>query len=118
MIELGKEYKTRDGREVVILATNGRGKYPIIGQILNKNGEWELHTWTADGFAYSNCSLSLGDLIEVKPTRVFERWLNVYANEVITTHCSRAMADVNSAKARIACLHIRQEYREGDGLSS
>jgi hypothetical protein len=116
MIELGKEYKTRDGREVVILATNGRGKYPIIGQILNKNGEWELHTWTADGFAYSNCSLSLGDLIEVNPVLVVDGWLNTYKDIMPVFHLTRRSADEQASPGRIACLHIRHEYHEGDGL--
>ena len=116
MIELGKEYKTRDGREVVIFATNGRGEHPVIGQILYKNGEWELSTWTADGFVYSNCSLSPGDLIEVKPTRVFEAWVNVYVNGARPHYCSRQEADRYRGEGCRACLHIRPEYHEGDGL--
>jgi hypothetical protein len=114
---MGKEYRTRDGREVVILATNGRGPYPIVGQILNADGEWEHYTWTADGFVFAHRSFSFSELIEVKPVRVFERWVNVHPDGVYTWHQTPQQA-FNHAADRIACLHIRQEYREGDGLSS
>ena len=116
MIELGKEYKTRDGRQVVILATNGRGPCPVVGQILNENGEWEYNSWTADGFYYTSRSYSISDLIEVKPTRVFEAWVNVYVNGARPHYCSRQEADRYRGEGCIACLHIRHEYQEGDGL--
>jgi hypothetical protein len=115
MIELGKEYKTRDGRQVVILATNGRGPCPVVGQILNENGEWEYNSWTADGFYYTSRSYSISDLIEVKPVRVFERWVNVHTGGVYTWHQTPLHA-FNHAADRIACLHIRHEYQEGEGL--
>jgi hypothetical protein len=114
---MGKEYKTRDGREVVILATNGRGLYPIVGQVLNADGEWEHYNWTADGFVYSHRSFSCNDLIEVKPVRVYERWVNVHNDG--SSSCFRTCEDAAAfatEMGRIACLHIRHEYREGDGL--
>lgn len=116
MIELGKEYTTRDGKRVVILATNGRGAYPVVGQILQRDGEWDHNTWTANGNFYSDTSVRTDDLIEVKPVRVFERWVNIYANGTTPCHSMRQDADRNAGKDRIACLHIRQEYKEGEGL--
>jgi hypothetical protein len=112
---MGKEYKTRDGREVVILATNGRGFYSVVGQV-NDNGDWVHVNWTADGMVFKDCRRSPGDLIEVKPVRVFERWVNVHPEGVYTWHQTPQQSHDHAAD-RIACLHIRQEYREGDGLS-
>ena len=116
MIEMGKEYRTRDGREVVILATNGRGPYPIVGQILNPSGEWRHINWSNDGRIIHDSNIRDGDLIEVKPVRVFERWLNVGASGIVMAYGSRSDADLANDDWRIACLHIRQEYKEGDGL--
>ena len=117
MIEMGKEYKTRDGREVVILATNGRGPYPIVGQILKPSGEWRHANWSNDGRIIHDSNSRDGDLIEVKPVRVYERWVNVHhdgsSSCFITCEDAAAFA---TKMGRIACLHIRQEYKEGDGL--
>ena len=115
MIEMGKEYKTLDGREVVVLATNGRGLYSVVGQV-NDNGEWVHENWTADGTVFEDRRCSPGNLIEVKPVRVFERWVNVHPEGIYTWHQTPLHA-FNHAADRVACLHIRQEYREGDGLS-
>ena len=116
MIEMGKEYRTRDGREVVILATNGRGFYSVVGQV-NDGGDWVHENWTADGTVFEDRPWFPGDLIEVKPVRVFERWVNVHddgsSSCFITCEDAAAFA---TKMGRVACLHIRQEYTEGDGL--
>jgi hypothetical protein len=117
VIEMGKEYKTLDGREVVILATNGRGLYPVVGQV-DDNGEWVHENWTADGTVFEDRRCSPGNLIEVKPVRVYERWVNVHDDGSSSWFrtCEDAAAFATEM-GRVACLHIRQEYREGDGLS-
>jgi len=51
-IEVGKEYKTRDGKVVKIYATDGNGRYPIQGAMLNTGGRWDHFikmTWMKDG---------------------------------------------------------------------
>jgi hypothetical protein len=113
---MGKEYKTRDGYEVVILATNGRGLYSVVGQI-NDGVDWVHENWTADGTVFIDRRYSPRDLIEIKPVRLFERWVNVHhdgsSSCFITCEDAAAFA---TKMGRIACLHIRQEYTEGDGL--
>ncbi len=113
MIEMGKEYKTRDGRDVRLHTTNSRCNLgPVIGEY-ETCGTWVLEAWDAGGVTRpANAKL---DLIEVKPVRVFERWVNVYRCGLYTYHSRRYVADQFAAD-RIACLHIHQEYREGDGL--
>ena len=46
MIEMGKQYQTRDGRAVRILCVDGPGSQPVVGII---EGEDSLDTWNMDG---------------------------------------------------------------------
>lgn len=48
-VELGKTYRTRNGAATRIFATDGGGKYPVLGAYLDYAGEWVLARWTADG---------------------------------------------------------------------
>jgi hypothetical protein len=114
MIELGKEYKTRDGRSVRVHTTTAQCNLgPVIGEY-ETGGNWVLEVWDERGRTRS-VSTDL-DLIEVKPTRVFEAWVNVYVNGARPHYCSQQEADRYRGEGCIACLHIRHEYQEGDGL--
>jgi hypothetical protein len=65
-----KNYRTRDGREVVIYTENGKSKeYPIIGEFKAKE-VWVSESWTKGGNAYPGNTNS-HDLIEVSP---YEDW--------------------------------------------
>jgi hypothetical protein len=76
---------------------------------------WVLEVWDKRGRTRS-VSTDL-DLIEVKPVRVYERWVNIDKNGLSCTYNTPDdAASFASRVDRIACLHIRQEYREGDGL--
>jgi len=59
MFEVGKEYKTRDGRMVRIYATDAGGDYPIHGAVKSEN--WGSQSWTVFGKVdlYSSCRLDL-----------------------------------------------------------
>lgn len=46
MIEMGKQYQTRDGRAVRILCVDGPGSQPVVGII---EGEDNPDTWNMDG---------------------------------------------------------------------
>lgn len=71
MIEMGKKYKTRDGRDVRIYATDAGGSLPVHGAIFDDDSsEWCVETWTADGRYFDDGATTGEDLIEVKP----ERW--------------------------------------------
>ena len=48
-IEVGKSYKTRNGRQVRIYAIDGGGKHSIHGARSNGRGEWLYMTWCPDG---------------------------------------------------------------------
>lgn len=120
MIDKDKTYRTRDGREVRIYTTDAGGIYPVHGAFKDPDGEWALEAWTLSGLFIRGEEDDL-DLIEVKPKRIYERWVNVYENGYESEWATRACADVMAANyssrmRRIACLHIRHEYEDGEGL--
>jgi len=116
VIEMGKEYRTRLGECVTLATVNGSSNtHPVIGEFLS-GGEWFVLSWTKDGQAVAGRTNGR-DLIEVKPVRVFERWVNIDHDGSSSLYRTREDAAAFAAKmGRMACLHIRQEYTEGDGL--
>jgi hypothetical protein len=65
MIDITKKYRTRDGREVRIYATDGGGNRPVHGAVIN-HGEWFMCHWSAKGKAFPDHERRSDDLIEVK----------------------------------------------------
>lgn len=49
-IDINKRYKTRDGMAVRILATDAKGRFPIVGLVDVNNAEY-AHQWQANGRA-------------------------------------------------------------------
>ncbi len=114
MISMDNKYKTRNGCEVRLYAAHDRGLKPVHGASF-EDGEWRSHTWTADGRAFTIGESEL-DLIEVKEKRVVDGWLNVYPDDDAYFYFTKEEADNGASDDRIACLHIRQKYEEGEGL--
>jgi hypothetical protein len=75
MISKDKQYKTREGQEVRIYATDGKGSYPIHGAVLTDEG-WDEQTWKQDGGF--NHDVSRLDLIEIVPK--VKVWVEYYLN--------------------------------------
>lgn len=48
-IEVGKFYKTRNGRKARIYAVDGTDEYPIHGAILDRTDGWCIYVWRNDG---------------------------------------------------------------------
>ena len=112
MIDKNKQYRTRDGREVRIYATDGGGHKPIHGAI-REDENWIAYTWLYDGVAALDCN----SLIEVKPRIKREVWVNVYPNpNDDIAHAFRELADHHSNKKRIACVKLTIDVEEGEGL--
>ena len=112
MISKDKQYRTRDGREVRIYATDGATSGMVHGAIKESIG-WLAYTWDKDGGTYyEHCAL-----VEVKPRHKQTVWLNMYVgdNEPYC-HQSREDADEAARSTRIACLRLDLNFEEGEGL--
>lgn len=65
MIDKNKKYRTRNGKNVVIYATDGYGDHPIHGAVGG-----EIMTWDKNGkYSRYNAIESINDLIEVNPNQ-------------------------------------------------
>lgn len=124
MIELGKQYRTRDGCDVRIYAVDGGGRFPVHGAVKLNDGTWRQEEWTPtgsyngekDGHSLPNDL----DLIEVKPRIQREVWLNVHRRydgvEFYGVCRKKEEADNYAGEDRIACVKVVIDCEEGEGL--
>lgn len=115
MIDKNKTYKTKNGKEVRIYATDGEGPYPIHGAY--KVGEgWVGTKWTEEGLlVIGDLNHSL-DLVEGKPRVKKTVWVNVYRNGVYI-YPSKVDAKPRGP-ACLACVKIEIDVEEGHGLDT
>jgi len=112
MIDKNKTYKTRDGREARIYATDGNELKRVHGAFKNTySGCWTSCDWEASGSHWRDMLL---DLIEVRPRHKRTVWLNVYDQGGPTAHPLKEQADRYSG--RIACIKVEVDFAEGEGL--
>jgi len=113
MIDINKQYRTRDGHEVRIYATDGRGIYPVHGAVKVEDG-WIPYTWQEIGVEGVN---NARDLIEIRPRHKRTVWLNMYGTGIVGETCSsKQHADLAAACYRIACIKVDLDFGEGEGL--
>ena len=113
MIDINKKYRTRDGREVRIYATDGIHPHEVHGAIKSTISDgWIYYAWSADGSHQRDAILSL---IEVRPRHKRTVWLNVY-NNAIREWRTKEEADSCAGKDRMACIKVELDFCEGDGL--
>ena len=80
-IEVGKFYKTRDGKKARIYATDGSGKHSIHGAVFFDNSwlshRWTSYTWTDEGI-YRNGDTDGLDLVSEweEPKPKFKAWIH------------------------------------------
>src|ERR1700743_617278 len=67
-IEMGRKYRTADGREVRLYAVEVKGLRPVHGAVLH-NHVWASHSWTCDGKDTPDAHCRI-DLIEIKPSAI------------------------------------------------
>jgi hypothetical protein len=117
MIDKNKQYRTRDGREVRIYATDGFGIWAVHGAILTDDGWWAM-CWAEDGKficggVYDGSPSSASDLIEVKPRIKRTVWVSIYPDHVSTwVYATGAPYSPN----RLACVKVEIDCEEGEGL--
>ena len=110
VIDINKQYRTRDGREVRIYATDGWSASPVHGAI-KVEGEWRFSCWSAGGIHHTDRAY---DLIEVRPRHKRTMWVNVYNTGGPTAHKLKEQADFYFG--RIACIKVELDFEEGEGL--
>lgn len=118
MINIKKEYRTRDGREVRIYATDGVGIWPVAGASLEDNG-WVNQLWSSGGSFTGGKFLHRTDLIEVKPRIQRTFWVNVYPQHPdmrMIMHQTKQIADRRAFPERIACVEVKIDVPQGEGL--
>ena len=94
-IDVTKEYRTRDGRQVIdlrrlsIALENGD---VISGCVKARDGDWFLDSWSSDG-RYNNEEISSVDLVEVP--RKIVTWVNMYKTNC-SPHRNRERAQIST----------------------
>jgi hypothetical protein len=114
MIDINKKYRTRDGREVRIYATDGEHGELVHGAVKHKEHGWQSWIWFADGHFLDGEKNPL-DLIEVRPRHKRTVWVNIYDDSKPALHLSRELADQYRCD-RIACIKVNLDFEEGEGL--
>jgi len=116
MIDINKKYRTRDGREVRIYATDGGAGSPVMGAVFytTPNGQswWESARWTEDGRYDYHGRQTNTDLIEVIPRHKRTVWLHVWNGGTV---CATEESYYVPA-GRIACIKVELDFEEGEGL--
>lgn len=110
MIDKNKSYRTRDGREVRIYATDGGNAYKVHGAVRD-NGIWLPQAWLSDG-KVSNYDEHDVDLIEVRPRIKRTVWLHLWKNGTV---CATEES-YYVPTGRIACVQVEIDVEEGQGL--
>ena len=98
MIDINKKYRTRDGREVRIYATDGRGGTAIHGAIKTCSGYWQQASWWNCGQSLTSLQ-SNDDLFEEKPRIKRTVWVNVFP-DAMTMYPDKEKADHYAGSSR------------------
>lgn len=119
LIDINKKYRTRDGKEVRIYATDGGGDYPIQGAVRTLDGRWRVCTWKKKGKYTSQSYDHPLDLIEIREKHKRTVWILVgeygefdsFEDKESALHYKK----INSLNST-ACIPVEFEFEEGDGL--
>jgi hypothetical protein len=110
MIEIGKQYKTRDGRDARVLCVDSPDKlYRVVAVVRNGNN-WDPVDFTAEGRESADQE-SGGDLVEVKPE--YTRWMICAATHGYDTR-EDAVRAIPSWLKNPAVVAVT--FRKGDGI--
>ena len=111
-IDWTKPVRTKDGRAVRVLCTDGPGSHPIIGIV---EGVREPFCWEVTG-VYEE-GVELGIELENVPQRIQrEYWANIYSNGAGGLFETKKDADRVAGTERIACVPIPIDCEKGEGL--
>lgn len=113
-----KPVETRDGRKARILATDKKGKYPIVALIMeSSSGMEEVHLFSAKGIWNIEGTASSYDLVNVPEKFRYKKWVNFYpCGRCSAPHESKEIADAKAEADRCACVEVNIDFAVGDGL--
>ena len=114
MIDIDKEYRTRDGREVRIYATDGGQCGTLIHGAVFDNVCWGSLVWNSDGSKYSWREDGL-DIIEVKRQIKETVWINIY-NNYWSISSTEKFAKDKADCGILARVRVDIDVEEGHGL--
>lgn len=113
MIDIKKTYRTRDGREVRIYATDGHPSEPVHGAFQDYSCAWNSCIWKHDGTnIYGKRD---ADLIEVKPRIKQTLWINIY-NNYQSISSTEKFAKNKADCGILARVKVDIDVEEGHGL--
>lgn len=114
-IELGKQYETRSGLEVVPLDLDMGGPYPVLAKIRNKDGLWSSHRYTGKGESMQDRISNL-DILPARKSFRHKRWIPVWREGAQAGYPSQEEARRVLGSSVIALVPVTLEGKEGDGL--
>jgi hypothetical protein len=95
-LEVGKYYRTRDGRKVRIYALDGEGGFPIHGAVLEADG-WDSSDWTLSGVS-----------VYTGPENIVGEWSDTGVSSQETSSLSASPPPLPKPQSR-RCLLDRME---------
>ena len=111
-IDWTKPVRTKDGRAVRVLCTDGPGVYQVIGLV---DGECRAWSWTLGGI--QNTGTTGPCDLENVPQRIQrEYWANIYSDGAGGLFETKKDADRVAGTERIACVPIPIDCEKGEGL--
>ena len=117
MIDINKQYRTRDGREVRIYATDGTNDQNIHGATKESEG-WMVRAWYRDGVYARSDPNGKRDLIEVRPRHKRTVWVTVWRNGYTETSSKPEWRNgpLGCDEGPVACIKVDLDFEEGEGL--
>jgi hypothetical protein len=119
IVEMTKEYRTRDGHEVRLYAVNQSGLFPVHGAIRSTSGFWFCTAWTEEGRNRIDCPNHVHDLVEA-PARIrTTAWVSVYKvfdKYMFGVYESHKQAQQSSAQDCLAIVNIDIDCEQGEGI--
>lgn len=119
-IEMGKQYRTRDGREVRIYAVDENEANSVHGAIKRpSDNRWVIFQWESDG---RSCMANTCDIIEVKQPITRTYWLvhcrgeNLLGYTFPTEDRAKTYAWQRRDHAIAITGPLEVTFTEGDGL--
>lgn len=117
--EVGKTYETRDGRKAVVVEINvlNKDSNQLIALVYDEDGSSKAYGYYKGGNYLLETDQDC-DLMPPEPEKKYaEGWANIYDDpNNFVVWSTKDIADKRTFKSRVACVPVKIEYYEGQGL--